>query len=252
MDSDGTSFLNYGYSPLEPPYEVIDLTDELEVNRYSVQMYHRVANGADLERKDVLEVGCGRGGGTSFVFERFHPASMTGIDLAENAIEHCRTEFGRSGLEFHPGDAENLPFEDGSFDVVLNIESSHCYPNIDRFFSEVERVLRPGGHLLLADLRDEDPDGDTASARAELVERIAECGLEIVEQEDITRNVVRSLELDTPHRLELIDRYAPRLVRAQVVDFAGVVGSKVFDSFDNGRLTYTRFVARKPELVTVP
>ena len=50
------------------------------------------------------------------------------------------------------GDAENLPFDDASFDVVTNLESSHTYPDIRAFLGQVRRVLRPGGWFLHTDL----------------------------------------------------------------------------------------------------
>ena len=246
MDDAGSSFLNYGFAPLEPPYQDVELPPELEPDRYGMQLYNRVAGGADLVGKDVLEVGCGRGGGASFVFDRFKPSSMVGLDLAEKAVAHCNNVHGRAGLEFRAGDAEDLPFADGSFDAVLNVESSHCYPNFDRFLGEVSRVLRPGGHLLFADLRGEDPTGETPSPRDELREQIRQAGFEIVEEEDITRNVVRSLDLDSDRREASVKKYTPKVLQPQMLDFAGIIGSKTYDNFDSGRATYTRFVARKP------
>jgi SAM-dependent methyltransferase len=249
MDDAGSSFLNYGYAPLDPPYQDVELPPELEPDRYGMQLYNRVASGAELAGKDVLEVGCGRGGGASFVFDRFKPSSMVGLDLAEKAVAHCNHVHGRSGLEFRAGDAEALPFPDASFDAVLNVESSHCYPNIDRFFGEVFRVLRPGGHLLFADLRGEDPTGETPSPRDELRNQLKEAGFEIVEEEDITRNVVRSLDLDSDRRKASVQKYTPKVLQPQMLDFAGIIGSKTYDNFDSGRATYTRFVARKTESV---
>src|SRR5258708_14045516 len=56
-----------------------------------------------------------------------------------------------SAVEFVGGDAENLPFAKASFDVVINVESAHCYGSIDRFLAEVHRVLRSSGRLAFAD-----------------------------------------------------------------------------------------------------
>ena len=61
------------------------------------------------------------------------------------------TQHGEESL--CPGDAENLPFEDNSFDAIINVESSHCYGNVEQFLREVHRVLRPGGDFLFVDLR---------------------------------------------------------------------------------------------------
>ena len=57
-------------------------------------------------------------------------------------------------MTFQQGDAENLPFDAEQFDVVLNVESSHTYPQMEKFLSEAHRVVQPGGHFLFADIRE--------------------------------------------------------------------------------------------------
>jgi len=253
LSGPGTSFLNYGYAPLEPPHRDIDLPEEFEPDRFGMQLYNRVAGGTEIDGKDVLEVGCGRGGGAAFVVDRFGPSSLVGLDLAEKAIAHCRGAHVRPGLEFRVGDAENLPFADASFDVVLNVESSHCYPDVSRFLAEVQRVLRPGGHLLLADARPltehgegEDDIRESGSAVDELRAQIRGAGLDVVDEEDMTPNVVLALELDSPRRLSAIRENVPKILHPQMLDFAGVVGTPIYESFGNNRAAYARFVARKP------
>ena len=118
-------FLNYGYAPIDGAVESLDLPPDVEPDRYGIQLYDRVARARILEGLDVLEVGCGRGGGASFLFDRHRPATFVGVDLSESSIAHCTERYGRPGLRFVVGDAEHLPFADGSFDVVLNVESSH-------------------------------------------------------------------------------------------------------------------------------
>jgi phthiocerol/phenolphthiocerol synthesis type-I polyketide synthase E len=71
------------------------------------------------------------------------PASVTGIDLALEAVAFCRRTHQNPLVRFEVGDAENLPF-----DVVTNIESSHTYPNLRAFFVQVKRVLAEGGWFL--------------------------------------------------------------------------------------------------------
>jgi len=242
MRRSDVGFLNYGYSPIETGLDPLELPPEIEPDRYSIQLYDKVAGAIDLGGLDVLEVGCGRGGGAAFIFERRGPRTMTGVDLSTSSIAYCRRRYARPGLSFHVADAEKLPFPAASFDAILNVESSHCYPDVERFFTEVARVLRPGGVFLFADLR----HTTLATARGgpkvgdvpKLREEIEAAGLVVVGEQDITANVVRALELDSPRRRELIERTAPRPLRAQLLDFAGVEGSGLHRALVAGQVTY--------------
>jgi ubiquinone/menaquinone biosynthesis C-methylase UbiE len=240
-----SAFMNYGYAPLDGTLR----TGAPE--QHGEALYDRVAGGVPLEGRDVLEVGCGRGGGTAYIFEHHRPRALTGLDLAAGAIERSRRAHARPGLAFVQGDAEALPFRDASFDAVLNVESAHCYPDAPRFLREAHRVLRPGGFLLLADVRHTSLEGagdDRLLPQSDMPQFVAELEaspFEIVQEEDITANVRRALELDSPRRREHIERGVPRLLRAQALAFAGVVGTPLYEAFDSGAMSYRRFVLRK-------
>src|SRR5262245_25060722 len=145
-------FLNYGYVANELPQHAVVELPEHHVNRNSVKLVLELIGDCPLASKHVLDVGCGRGGTAYVVTEFFKPASVTGIDLSPSAVAFCRSCHKRPLMRFFEGDAEQLPFEDGVFHVVTNVESSHTYPNIGAFYSEVFRVLSPGGHFLYTDL----------------------------------------------------------------------------------------------------
>jgi SAM-dependent methyltransferase len=243
----GPMLLNYGYASLDAdaPESSCDGT---QTDRLGLELYAAVAGVADLSGKDALEVGCGRGGGTAFVFERLAPRSMTGLDLARRAIARCRARYARPGLGFVVGNAERLPFADGTFDAVLSVESTHCYPHPPRFLREADRVLRPGGLLLLADLRSSAPTREGVFAREDveqLHQQLSDAGFRTLEEEDITANVVRALELDTPIRRARIDRRVPKPLRPLVLGFAAVEGSPVYRAFAAHELTYLRFALEK-------
>ncbi len=247
----GATMMNYGYAPLEGP----DADPSSGEDRFGRRLYAVVAGAGDLAGKTVLDVGCGRGGGTAIVFERFAPRSLTGLDLATSAVQRCRARYGRAGLTFVAGDAEALPFADGTFDAVLSVESSHCYPNVDRFLHEVARVLAPGGQMLFADFRRTLPgaarNGHAAAAEGPyddidtLHRQIADAGLRIVEEQDITANVVDALRQCTPELRARIESGVPKPVRRYALEFAGIEGSAMYRAFDGHELTYRRFVLQK-------
>ncbi len=246
----GTTVSNYGYASLDSSMAEPTGTGSQE-SRFGLQLYAAVAGAAALDGKDVLEVGCGRGGGAAFVFERLGPRSMTGLDLAGHVIKRCRARYALPGLEFVAGDAERLPFSDGAFDAVLSVESTHCYPDPLRFLREALRVLRPAGRLLLADIRHSalPPTAPDLLLRHEdvgtLREQLADAGFRTLEEEDITPNVVRALELDAPSRQARIERGVPKLLRPGALAFAGVEGGAIYHALAEEKLTYMRFVVEK-------
>ncbi|MCI0397851.1 MAG: class I SAM-dependent methyltransferase [Chloroflexi bacterium] len=232
-------FMNFGYTSLDPAHKPLALSAEEEPHRYPLQLYHHVASAIDWTGLDALEVGSGRGGGAAYVMRRFKPRSLTGIDITANAVSFCQRYHVVEGLSFRRGDAESLPFADHSFGVVMNVESSLYYPNVERFFSEVVRVLRPDGYFLYADIR-----------YADEVERwrgqLRDTGLRLSKEENITPNVVRALELDRERRQTLIRRYTPRLLLKPTYHFAGVTGAELArDRPKDGERLYLNFCFRK-------
>jgi SAM-dependent methyltransferase len=216
--------------------------------QFGLALYAAVVGAADLSGKDVIEVGCGRGEGSAFVFERYGPRSLTGLDIAHAAIQRCRRRHGRPGLTFVTGDAENLPFPSASFDAVINVESSHCYPHVARFLREVHRVLRPGGLLLFTDFRPTTSSPSGAVPKDDLPElrrQFAESGLRTLDEQDITAEVVRALSLATPAVRAHIEHRVPRPLRRDAIEYSGVEGSARFRDFADGSLTYLRLVLQK-------
>ena len=98
----------------------------------------------------LLDAGCGTAPMISLLTEEYPDAHYVGLDLTPEMIKQAETK-GLKNAEFVVGDCENMPFEDESFDIVINSQSFHHYPDPQAFMGEVARVLRPGGILVLRD-----------------------------------------------------------------------------------------------------
>src|SRR5271166_3310067 len=95
-------FLNIAYE--EDPPMAVPLAESDEPNRFYIQLYHRTATLADLSGKRVLEVGCGHGGGASYLTRTLRPAAYTGLDLNRAAIAFCRKRHKLPNVDFVHGD----------------------------------------------------------------------------------------------------------------------------------------------------
>ena len=232
LSADDVVFLNWGYE--EDPPMGLPLAASDEPNRYCIQLYHRTATQADLSGKQVLEVSCGHGGGASYLVRTVHPASYTGLDLNPAGIEFCRKRHNLPGLDFVQGDAENLPFADQSFNAVINVEASHCYPHLPRFFAEVARVLRPGGHFLYTDLRNQEAIPAWEAA-------IADAPMRLQSDRVVSAEVLRGLEKNSPRSADMIGRNFPAFLRRFARAGFGVQGSLFYRDLRHGRISYRMY-----------
>jgi ubiquinone/menaquinone biosynthesis C-methylase UbiE len=236
LNSEDVVFLNYGYE--EDPPMAVPLSPSDERNRYCIQHYHRTATQADVTGKKVLEVSCGHGGGASYLMRTLRPDSCTALDFNAEGIAFCRRRHDLPGLDFVHGDAESLPFDDESFDSVLNVEASHAYPRFSRFLSEVARVLRPEGHFLYADFRGREQFSEWDAA-------LAGAPMRMLSEREINEEVLRAMERNAQQSLELIERNLPALLRPYGRLFAGVPGSKIYRDLERGEISYRMYCFTK-------
>jgi ubiquinone/menaquinone biosynthesis C-methylase UbiE len=109
-----------------------------------------------LPGERVLDVACGSGNGAIAASRRF--AEATGVDYVPELLQHGRERAATEGMEveFVEGDAQALPFDDASFDVVISTFGAMFAPDQPRTASELMRVCRPGGRIGMANWT---PDG---------------------------------------------------------------------------------------------
>ena len=225
--------LNYGFSS-DPETSAIAAT---EPEFYCLRLYEHTVRETPLEGRDVLEVSCGRGGGANFVSRTFKPRRYLGVDLSQENVRLARERAARDGLTFATGNAEKLDLAAESFDVVINIEASHLYENRGRFFAEVARVLKPGGHFCYT---------DGCWADDDCTDDLLEAGFELLERLEITSNVLHALRKDNARRTALFDGMKNRDLREEYKHWGGVVGYRAYNRFEAGQTRYFSHRLRRP------
>jgi len=231
-------FLSYGYVKLDSTSPPLKLDEGDEAGRAFVQLYHHVGESAGLAGKEVLDVSSGRGGGTSFMAKYMQPQLIIGVDRSERAVNYSARKHRRPNLAYCAGDAEALPFGDESFDVVVNVEASHCYGSMVGFLREVRRVLRPGGDFVWADVRN-------ARELEELDDAFREAEFRPSRTEDITANVLASLDQTYDLKMKTVQRYVPRALTSLILEFGGMPGSLIYQELARRDKRYLHYACRK-------
>ncbi|CAD6197118.1 unnamed protein product [Caenorhabditis auriculariae] len=243
----GIQFLNLGYWPLKHDAEIHDDVsddndeeminfvrdncaqegneDDSEGRIAHIYLYEKTLsmhnNYPDFDGLDILEVSCGQGSGIKWISKKHRRiGKIIGVD---------KVPLNKKEL-YHKGDAQDLPFDDESFDVVINVESSHLYRDCSAFFEECFRVLRPGGQLCWTDIR--------YPHQIHQVQREAHrAGFRLDKWYDITANVVAGIHR-TSRKYDRILHKSPLVVRM----FASSIRSTYCAP---GTSTYQRLVRRQ-------
>ena len=142
----------------------------------SCESFAGVANpfslGALRPGEHVLDIGCGAGMDTLVAAQMVGAGgTVTGIDMTPAMVAKARRSVAATGLAnvtIVEGSAEDLPFESASFDVVISNGVIDLIPDKDAVFSEIARVLRPGGRIQLADVTIQRPVSEEGKRNIDL------------------------------------------------------------------------------------
>jgi arsenite methyltransferase len=142
----------------------------------TVESFAGVANHWLLGRIEpgamVLDLGCGAGTDLLIAAQMTGPAGrVVGVDMTPSMLERAATSAGEMrvrNVELHESLIERLPLDDASVDVVISNGVVDLVPDKDAVFDEIDRVLRPGGRVQLADVIIHTEVSEDARARIDL------------------------------------------------------------------------------------
>lgn len=256
LDTD--EFLNLGYSEWYQPHVL-----------GSPQLRLARKIGADLvshvteSNGSLLDIGCGRGGPSIYLTERFG-FDCTGIDLVPYNVEMARANADRRGVstQFVVGDARRLPFASDTFAACVAIDSLVYVPEKESVFESVARVLRPGGTVVISDLLVRD---DVGRAGREAVDAFADswdmpplsnveqyrttmerAGLTVEHVRDISENSIDRFQKWTDLYLLLVTHagnFSEQVLRRWNLDASAIAGQVRTASSALSRLSHVIIVA---------
>jgi ubiquinone/menaquinone biosynthesis C-methylase UbiE len=135
-----SGFLNAGYW-------YPDTQDQVEACHNLVD---RLLDFLPAKRGHILDVACGNGATTSRLQAHYPPSAITGINISPRQLHRCQNN--ASECQFVLMDATRLGFPPNSFDAIICVEAAFHFNTRQQFLVEAQRILKPGGFLLLADI----------------------------------------------------------------------------------------------------
>jgi len=229
-------FMNYGYATSDDIGMKLGSETSQELQ---IKSYLNLMQNAPIDGKAVIEIGCGKGGGCNLFYTHFKPKKIVGVDISKENIVICQKRYKDTSIEFLQGDAEKQIFPNNSFDVVLNLESSHCYPLRIAFFKNVYSILNKDGYFLYVDLFWSTQD------TLDIEKQLTETGFKFIKKEDITQNIVLSLELQGDRNKDILKKLKYLKSFGFMKNIIATTDSVTYAGFKNGPIKYMLYVLKK-------
>jgi SAM-dependent methyltransferase len=115
---------------------------------YGEHMTRYLSTENIVRDKIVLDIASGSGYGSHFMAK--YAKKVYGVDVSEDAITYAREQYGAPNIEYRVGNGEKIPLEDNSVDVVITFETIEHIKDYLQFISEVKRVLKPDGIIIVS------------------------------------------------------------------------------------------------------
>lgn len=180
---------------------------------------------AEARPATVLEVGCGWGELARWIADEVG-AGVVAVDLSPRMVELARA----NGVDAQVADVQSLPFDDGSFDVVVAAWMLYHVPDRERAVSELARVLRPGGRLVAA----------TNSV------------LHLHELRELVGSGPSTIAFSRESGLELLGRDFPRVERIDIDGELEFADREAVEEYVRASISMSPFLANLPDAIDEP
>ena len=233
------SFFNTGIAPVDEELLTLRPNDfenyQAQVYHETIKAYRRIAS--DKNSLTILEVACGLGGGIKYFTHILPNATVFGIDLSFTSV--YRSKKLCDAAHYAVANAHQLPFKSASFDLIIAVECLNKL-DMDLFFAETERLLRPEGVLCVVDFR--------PMMFVDIQEKIknicAGYSLHIKEITDLTDRVLEASEQDRVRQNRVLGKI-PWGFRQVARELMVMPGSKRHTSYLHKLRCYYLFTAQK-------
>ena len=127
-------------------FDVLAETFPSRIKKEDARVKRILVNSGDVQKKNVLEIGCGKGR-VARIFKDMG-AEIYGIDISEELLRDAKKI---DPERFIKADAYNIPFGDNTFDIIYLMEVIEHIPDLEAMFAEAVRVLKENGKLIIVD-----------------------------------------------------------------------------------------------------
>ncbi|MCK9817100.1 thioesterase domain-containing protein [Pseudomonas sp. MAFF 302046] len=236
-------YLNWGYVPVAGEADwSADALDSAEPGGAHARLILETLAGLALDGKQLVDIGCGRGGALALMGRYFNPTGLLGVDLSAANIGYCRQRHVHPRLRFQIADACRLPQASQSADLVFNLESSGAYWDLPAFFAHVWRLLKPGGYFCYADVF----DGQSVSL---VKQALLQSGFVLERERSISRQVRAARRAAPASVWQRLDAALKTLgkpeLREELERYLATPDSSLFDALENGAADYRIYQWRK-------
>lgn len=225
-------FMNLGYVGEKK----ILVNPEDRSEKHHIALYLKLLEQVPVisSSSSILEIGCGRGGGC-YVFQKYFGAQkITGVDQSTGNLRIARKNV--PGPVYLNANAHDFRLPD-TYDLVVNLESSHNYPSRKVFFQNVHSSLKPSGYFALGDL-----------IRKEVLEEmekdLVEAGFKLLHKENINAEVINSIDRNSRAQYPFVTRF-PFLFPAKLHAFLATIHSSTFKRLKEKEVFYNLYVLQK-------